>query len=315
MDSIVSRELVDGLGAGAVAACGAAGAYFVVRPRHTLAVGGLLFALAGVVALGWWRGVPTALAVGLAGVAGATAIVGWARLPLWSAAIAVLPFAWLIAERGGLPHVGWVRVVAIVVICVVGLLAAVGDDVSSALATGPILLAITTAGVYVCTPDTEEVRTLLGVALALMILGWPLRWIRLGRAGAVERGRAADVGCGRRRARPPVNLSGCSRVHRNPGHYAVRRRIAAIPARGLRDRCPRGADRNHGRRDENICCAPSVAEGTEGCSCAKRRTGRKRAYDPRGVAVAVVLAFPEATKRWMCGARGRPAKASRAASA
>src|SRR5690348_7651814 len=114
MDSLVTRELVDGLGTGAVATCGAAVAYVVARPRRTLAVGGLLFVLAGVVALGWWRGVPTALAVGLVGVAGATAIVGWARLPRGITAIAVLPFAWLIAEHGGLPRVGWVRVVAVV---------------------------------------------------------------------------------------------------------------------------------------------------------------------------------------------------------
>src|SRR5215469_7360958 len=110
MDAIVTSELVDGLVTGAVVSGATAVTHAFVRPRVAMPVGGLLFALAGVVALAEWRTVPAALVLGLAGCAIATAVVARLRIPSWCAAIAVLPFAWLIAEHAGLPRVGWLRV-------------------------------------------------------------------------------------------------------------------------------------------------------------------------------------------------------------
>jgi len=186
VDTITTRELFDGLVAGAVASSAGVVAYTARRgARDALPYGGLLFAAGGLAALAWWRDVPVPLVVGLLGIAGTTALVARARLPLWSAAVAVAPFAWLVAEHARLPPVGWLRVVVIALICVIGPVVAGGDTATKSMALGPALLAVTIAGIYVCTPDTEEVRTLLGVAIVLATLSWPLRWLRLGSAGSV----------------------------------------------------------------------------------------------------------------------------------
>ena len=47
----------------------------------------------------------------------------------------------------------------------------------------PVLLAITAGGIFLAVPDTEEVGALLGVALAMAVLGWPLGLATVGRAG------------------------------------------------------------------------------------------------------------------------------------
>jgi len=186
VDTIATRELFDGLVAGAVASSTAAVVYTARRrARGALPYGGLLFAAGGFAALAWWRDVPVPLVVGLLGAACATALVVRARLPLWMAAVVVLPSAWLVAEHSRLPPIGWLRVVVIALICVIGPLVAGGDTATKSMALGPALLVVTIAGIYLCTPDTEEVRTLLGVAIVLAVLSWPLGWLRLGRAGSV----------------------------------------------------------------------------------------------------------------------------------
>jgi hypothetical protein len=183
---VVTREFVDGLVAGAIASCVGAVAYVSTRsPRVAVPAGGLLFAAAGVAAMASWRDIPAALVVGFVGVACATAIVSFSPLPGWSAPVAVSPFAYLIAEHARLPGVGWLRVVVFAAVCVLGPLVGAGDALWKSVAVGPALLAVTIAGIYLCTPDTEEVRTLLGVVIVLATLGWPLAWLRLGRAGSV----------------------------------------------------------------------------------------------------------------------------------
>ena len=46
------------------------------------------------------------------------------------------------------------------------------------------MLAATALGVYVTTPDTEHARVLVGVALAIALLGWPRPLASLGTAGS-----------------------------------------------------------------------------------------------------------------------------------
>jgi hypothetical protein len=49
---------------------------------------------------------------------------------------------------------------------------------------GPVLFAISLAGVYVTVPDTEQALVALGAALPLAFLGWPWPLASLGRLGA-----------------------------------------------------------------------------------------------------------------------------------
>jgi hypothetical protein len=87
--------------------------------------------------------------------------------------------------------------------------------------------------VYLAVPDTEETAALLGVALPVALLGWPLRVASLGRAG----GGAATalvvwiVATGGRAA-PPAVVGGLAclalLIGLAPGH--ARRRAAPAPA-------------------------------------------------------------------------------------
>jgi hypothetical protein len=149
-----------------------------------LPVGGILVSSGALVAIGHFRPVPAAVVIGVLGVAATSALTSLGPLPRPWVALGSLPFAWLIAFHGGLVELTWLRVTVLVAICSGGALAGWCDDVWAATAPGPALFALSAAGVYLCAPDTEEVRALLGVAVVLALLGWPLRRARLGRSGA-----------------------------------------------------------------------------------------------------------------------------------
>src|SRR5690606_32918712 len=60
-----------------------------------------------------------------------------------------------------------------------------GAGVQPAPGVGPVLVAVTVAGVYLTVPDTEMATVLLGAALPAAALGWPFAWGRLGGGGAL----------------------------------------------------------------------------------------------------------------------------------
>ena len=113
---------------------------------------------------------------------GALALVGLTgtRLPYPVRVIATLPGSALIAASLA---AGFARTVAVVAI-VIGT-GAIADLApwSSARSVGPVMLAVTTLGVYLCTPDTEHAVIVLGVALAVGLTGWPVRATAVGGAG------------------------------------------------------------------------------------------------------------------------------------
>jgi hypothetical protein len=78
----------------------------------------------------------------------------------------------------------WTRVMVAAFAAVGGALA-VDFDEHDRLGVGPSLWLLTVAGVYWTVPDTEAARAVLGVAIAVALLGWPLRLARLGVGGAV----------------------------------------------------------------------------------------------------------------------------------
>ena len=178
-------QFTTGIAVGVVAAAIAV-ALRAATPRRPgpLPVGGILVSSGALVAIGHFRPVPAAVAVGVLGVAATSALTSLGPLPRPWAVLGSLPFAWLIAFHGGLVDLTWLRVAVLVAICLGGALAGWCDDTWAATAPGPALFALSAAGVYLCAPDTEEVRALLGVAVVLALLGWPLRRARLGRSGA-----------------------------------------------------------------------------------------------------------------------------------
>jgi hypothetical protein len=169
-----------------VAAVAIAVVFYAVTPRRLtpLPAGGILLSVGALVAIGRFRSVPTAVVIGVLGVALTSALTSLRPLATPWVALCSLPFASLLALHGGLVELTWLRVAVIAAICVGGALAGSFDDNWAPTAPGLTLFAVSAAGVYLCAPDTEEIRALLGVAAVLALLGWPVRCARLGRSGA-----------------------------------------------------------------------------------------------------------------------------------
>lgn len=179
-----------GLGAGLLGAFAVAAAALACG-RRRLPVGGLAFAGAAGFALvraeagATAPAVPDALFAGVALAAGLAHLAWRLRPTPWALAAAAAPGAIVVA--GALPPVaGWVRVTVVAFAAGGGALAATYDSSRRTSLDASLLLWLgTVAGVYWTVPDTETARVVLGAAIPLAALGWPLRWARLGAAGAV----------------------------------------------------------------------------------------------------------------------------------
>jgi hypothetical protein len=153
------------------------------RGAPALPVAGLLFAAAFAVALQRRLGLPGGLALGLVLLAGAGAVSGQRVAGPLALPLAV-PGAWLLVARSGLELEQWARLLLGASIVLGGWLLADFDARWRRQGLGPVLLAVSVAGVYVTVPDTEQALVALGVALPLALLGWPWPLASLGRAGA-----------------------------------------------------------------------------------------------------------------------------------
>jgi hypothetical protein len=179
-------ELHDGLVAGSLGA--AVVALVAVSPLRRrpdpLPLAGLVIAAAGTwVAMGSLD-VPRAVPIGvaLAACAGSTAA---ARVPLRVVPIVLaLASGFALGFHGGLVGDTWIRFLVFGAVAACGLSTAVFDVEWRREAPGPALLLMSAGGVFAAVPDTEAAGALLGAALPLACLGWPLRVARLGAAGA-----------------------------------------------------------------------------------------------------------------------------------
>jgi len=244
-------------------------------PAAVTATAGLLFAAAVALGLRQALGLPTGLALGLvalAGGGGAGALSAGGPL----APMLAVPGAWLVVSRSGLVLDRWAEVLVGAAIVLGGWLVAAVDARWRRHGLGPVLLAISVAGIYTCVPDTEQALVALGAALPLALLGWPWPLAALGRAGGyAATGAMLWV----------VAAGGASRGSAVVGGVACLGLFAVEPAARLLQLGRTGARENllRGRR-----AAAALTAGHLGVVCVAARVAGLRPSVAQAVAVIVV---------------------------
>jgi hypothetical protein len=128
--------------------------------------------------------VPAELLAGLGLLGGAGLVARVFSTSLALNVVMAVPGALLLVSSipaAGQPWAAWLLFGSVVV---GGPLTAMTDSRLSGPALGPLLLALSVAGVYVDVPDTEEMLVLAGVIAPLLLIGWPLRLSTIGSAGS-----------------------------------------------------------------------------------------------------------------------------------
>lgn len=155
-----------------------------VKSAASLPVAGLLFAAAaltgyqrtGHLVPGFAVSIALLVAGGLAGE-----IAGMPAVPRM---LLATPGAVVLATESALPDPLWARIFAgAVTVAGTGLIDSL-DRRCYRLGFGPLLLAVTTVGLYETVPDPDFALLLVGAALPLALLGWPVPIARLGGPGA-----------------------------------------------------------------------------------------------------------------------------------
>ena len=147
-------------------------------------IAGALFAAGVVLGIDDAYGIPGQLGLGIAALAGAGLIAELAPVPSLTGLGLSIPGAVLVSQADLAADAGWVRWLVLLTIVVGGTLVGDFDHRWRMEGLGPVLLALTALGVFATVPDTERALVLLGVALPLPLLGWPVPLASLGRAGA-----------------------------------------------------------------------------------------------------------------------------------
>ena len=177
-------ELSVGLAAGVAAAVAvwvvALVAHEAGRPGP-VPVAGLALVAAGLWATSLVRPLPPGVAVAVAGV-GVVGLVPVARRSVAVGAVLAAPFAVYLAVEASATT--WIRVAIVVAASLGAAVVAATDGRPRWSELTPALYALSVAGVFAAVPDTEEVAALLGVAVAIAVVGWPSGIASLGRVGA-----------------------------------------------------------------------------------------------------------------------------------
>jgi hypothetical protein len=186
LDPIQVREFTAGLLPGllALAFGGTAGVAWRLMRGTPLPAAGLLLAAGAM--WGLWEAVtlPPGLVEGVVALAGAGLAAGTLPMPQITGTILAIPGAWMLAYRGDLVEVDWIRILVAAAIVVGAPLVADFDRRWRRAGFPPVLFAVGVVGVYFAVPDTEQAAVLLGAALPLALLGWPRALAGLGSAGA-----------------------------------------------------------------------------------------------------------------------------------
>lgn len=153
--------------------------------RGPISAAGLAVAMAAAAGLAETGDLPAGLVLGLAMLAAAGVAFDLLAARQWTLPVLAIPGAWLVAARGDLVDVGWIRLLVAGTIVVGGCLVADFDRRWRDAGFAPVLLAVSAAGVYATVPDTEVALVLLAAALALAPLGWPRPLASFGTAGSL----------------------------------------------------------------------------------------------------------------------------------
>ena len=250
LDSLItileSAEFTSGIKVGgpAVALAALLGLIWYAVRRERAPIAGLALATAGLLGLADVFDLPDALVVGTGLVAAAGLVA--ALLP-WSELVGLVlsvPGALVVASSDKIPDVSWMRPLVVVTIVVGGTAVASFDHRRREEAIGSVLLPMTVIAVYFTVPDTERLLVLIGAAIALPVLGWPVPIASLGRPGSYAsvavlmwaasidgRGRTASVvgaaAClGLFLAEPLARLLG----RREPDHGRFRGPLRVVPS-------------------------------------------------------------------------------------
>jgi hypothetical protein len=107
-----------------------------------------------------------------------------ARLPMAARLVLGVPGAIVLVQKTALPDPTWARVFAGVLAVVGGTLIADFDRRHAANGLGPVLATVTVVGLYENVPDPDFALLIVGAALPLVLLGWPVPLFRLGGSGS-----------------------------------------------------------------------------------------------------------------------------------
>ncbi len=97
---------------------------------------------------------------------------------------AALPGAIVLAAATDVPGSEWAAPAVLLATAVGAALVADFDHVAAGSGLPLVLIAVTTLGIYLCGPETQQSVVVVGVSLPLVLLGWPVPMASLGPPGA-----------------------------------------------------------------------------------------------------------------------------------
>jgi hypothetical protein len=271
-----------------------------------IALAGLLFAAAALAGYQRTDHLVVGLTVAVILLAAGGVIADAAKLPLIPRMLLAVPGAFVIAERSALPDPEWARLfVAVVAIVGAGLVADL-DRRNAHSGIGLVLLAVTMIGLYESVPDPDFALLLVGAALPVALLGWPVPLARIGGGGAAAASGLlawADAVGGRGRLSAVIAGAACLGLFAiEPlAHAALRRRrtvLERLPRRwwvpvlvglvqlGLAAACTLIAASGRSPLEAGeIAAAAFVLAIAAACALSKRATRPRHSYGASPVAL------------------------------
>lgn len=154
-------------------------------PREPVSLLGVVVALPSVVVLAHRTAVPDGVVAGLVALAAAGSVADLRGVPRGLAVALAVPGAWLLGWHGDLVPVAWIRWAVAAMALGGGWAIGTFDRRWAERGYAPVLFAITTVGVYFTVPDPYDAIILMGSALPVALLGWPVPIARFGYSGAM----------------------------------------------------------------------------------------------------------------------------------
>lgn len=180
IDVLTSAAFLTGILAGLAALVVGWLTYFVLDTKGgALRVGGILLAVAGVVAIDAAGTIPWSVVAGI----GLLAVAGWLPLPPIVSPALAAPGAIVLAYAADFSHAPATWLLVLVTVIAAPLVAAFDRTYADHALPIP-MFALAVVGLFFAVPDTEIAAILLGTMVAGVFLGWPKPFFTLGSAGS-----------------------------------------------------------------------------------------------------------------------------------